>query len=361
MFQLKRLNVMLMLCVFAVPRTAAAGEWGPIVDGIFRITGRVIERGVAEKAGELGEQLFQRVKLNGNAGRLFGEETVHALADGLRELASDADPHHQTAIEKIIGSVDQNVSIEEFEMLVRRVDHHIREYDYQIKEFEYQLSTLRQDVEANREYIAAVEQMLKRHKDEVQKTFERIDESIVELKAGLAALRADVETEVRERKLEDAVQWREISRLSRLISPDTAKQTSAILGAKGAKIIIDNGDPKEAATLLQLAMAYDKRENRFADPGLRYYLAVSYRRMGDENRANELLLEGIVAQRFRELPDWYVRRTEFFQGNDRKWLRDAQFDPRFGVRSPRNPEIAAENRIPIQVPLPQGVAALPIR
>ena len=127
-----------------------------------------------------------------------------------------------------------------------------------------------------------------------------------------------------------------LSRLENLISPKTRAQTASMLGGNGASLIVSNGDTMEAIRTLRLAIAYDATVNAHPDPASRYFLAVAYRRAGRTDRADEMLTEAVVAERFRAQPEWWHRLAERFQGPERLWLESARKDLRYGVTAPRN-------------------------
>lgn len=303
----------------------------------------------------------ERVQWGQNFGEAFRETFVEtsyqAIENWLLGEQQTATPEHRQALSEFQRMLDSKASIAEVREMWRVTCQRMDEFEGRMARLEYEAAYLRRDISRNKALIEHVDLKLERHRAEFVQTIEAIRTDLSSLRTGLVSLETDLEEEIEERRLEDEIQSREISNLKRLITPKTSRQIASVLGSKAATILIHNGDPAEAVTLLQLAMAYDKRENKFADPGLRYYLAVAYKRTGQLNLANEALMDGIVAQRFRELPSWYRNRTEFFQGPDRKWLRDAQHDPRFGVQSPREPVTGFE-LIPRRVEVPSRPAVL---
>ena len=320
---------------------------GILVDFVKETSGDALGTAIL---GEDAPETYR--KALGGVGWVAAEKGISVLIEGKDDPVSNA-------LRQLIGHCDEDTSLLELREMLRRMDAKFYPIESRISELQYQQDKLREDsrqntanIGRNSALIEKLDESIIRTRAQLNAAIERIDVELSSIREDISRIELSINEESRIRAAEDAIHAREIARLSRLVSPDTSRKTASILGAKAATLLINNEDPEEAAKVLQLAIAYDKREHAHPDPGLRYYLAIAYRRMGKEILADELVMEGIVAQRFRDLPEWYRQRTQYFQGPDRQWLRDKQFDPRFGVRAPRIPEVRSKALIPYRVSLP---------
>jgi tetratricopeptide (TPR) repeat protein len=117
-------------------------------------------------------------------------------------------------------------------------------------------------------------------------------------------------------------------------TPDVQAVKLAVAGFK----YLEQGDPSESIKLLKKANAYDER-----DPGIYYGIAMAYKTLGDEEKAEIMLTRGIAAEKLRVPASWFARVIERHQGESRRWLSDARHDAIHGVLA------SGEIRVPREI------------
>ena len=273
----------------------------------------------------------------------------------LNESANADDPAVQGYLNALSGKIESSVTRGELDQMWREFDSRLTEYETRLSEQNYRIHALEEDSKRNAANIDRNTALIERAQARIRELQEEMRESIEDLnielegiRQGIAVFRAEFADEQQRTRAVERYFDSRVTTLEKLITPKTAGQTASVLGADAAKMLINNQDPGEAKKLLLLSIAYDKRANKHADPGARYFLALAYRRLGDNVRAEEWLMEGVFAERFRETPDWFKRASEWFQGPDRNWLHATRRNPRFGVRAPRR----VSTLTPLEISLP---------
>lgn len=305
-------------------------------------------------------------------GAVTGEDKEDAakgfLAGALSQVADEvysklveneqvSDAYAAQGIRTLRSSIDPNTTWEEYEAILAQINVTMAAHEARVAELENQvsqdsrsISDLDQRVTKNRISISEVKEHQRRLKERFDYSMKSLDFEIARIKGRQSELEQSIRDEAAQRRNEDLNLQRQIdfnssdiSKLYSLISPETRRTTAARLASKGAIELLKGSDLVDVTRTLQLALAYDKFSEKHVDPGVRYYLAVAYRRAGKMQNAEEMIIEAVTAERFRETPDWFYRIHERFQGDDRKWVESYRRDPRFGVRAPRDVVIQGED------------------
>ena len=297
----------------------------------------------------------------GGAGQAVGEGVVSPLFNGegravpesirrhLRPLESVAGEHAR-AIQILAESVDERTTRDEFvaaiskvESLVYAHEARLQAHAVQVAKINKRLASAEATGREHQEFLRYLDESHRKLKAELAEAVDGLQVELAELRASVSDLQLKLGAESAERKQADQELSDRLSHIEELISPETRRKTASMLGASGALVLVQNGDPNDAVRTLQLAIAYDTVANRHVDPGSKYYLAVAYRRLGRLPLAEQTLSEAIVAERYRSLPEWYENVTERFQNKDRLWMENARRDYVYGVRSPHVPMRAPLN------------------
>lgn len=329
--------------------TAALAANGGIVKGALNLLKESAKESVLGAANAVGQEAGRRL-----ADRLFDNDIPRRVVI-LRELDAIelVAGVYQYEIQKLKEAIDEKVSRKTFIALMDVTIARISEHEYRLNQIEARASRFEADLERQSGRITDLSKHLysvrkevgelERHVEQMNKRFElelaQIASGLAEEKAERRAIDLQLATaiQINDQKTMALLKEHgdEISRLKHHISPETRSKTASFLGADGASLIISGGDPIEAIRTLRLSVAYDKNANLHPDPGSRYFLAVAYKRAGERQRAEEILAEAIVAERFRTLPGWWRHIIEKFYGEDRLWVEAARQDRRYGVRAPR--------------------------
>ena len=290
----------------------------------------------------------------------IGEAGAVVVEGLLNEVMGVADADAREGIMVLASGIDAGTTAEEYDLMLAKINSVLAEHDARIRDFEYRIRFVEDETRSNRRSI----EQLRREQDLLQRRFqedlERVDLEITSLRARQFELEQNLVEEARERRRRDAELQRgivgnraeievnrvQIQQVYSWVSPVTRNTTAAQLAASGAEALLRKGDLVDATRVLQLSLAYDKLANKHVDPGVRYYLAVAYRRAGDMTRAEEMLVEAVTAERFRRTADWFARLEHEFQGEDRLWVESIRRDPRIGVKSPREVVIYRNTRSP---------------
>ncbi len=343
-------------------------SWEAVYPRMKRIglaaAGRAVESGIERSssskdlkewlAGTLGDGL------KAGLGHLAQEGLDHILST----FESAGDYESSRAIHQLRSSIDSNTTPAEYDAILARInttmaDHEARLQDLALTAAENRVSIneiKRQQLELRERFESSLVRLdleIARIKGKQEDLERKIQAEAAErlrsnqnLQSALRRTKEGLERQVRDeaaerQRADDNLKAQidltkdDVNKLFALVSPETRRSTAARLASGGAIQLLANGNVVDATRSLQLAVAYDKVSEKHADPGSRYYLAVAYRRTGDNTKAEEMVMEAIAAERFRALPRWYYRLTERFQGEDRLWVESFRQDPRFGVRAPR--------------------------
>ncbi len=339
---MKRVLVILVSTVsmFHASSVQAAVPWADIWRGI-----------VGGAVGQAAENMVNgRPVREGLGGAAVGGAITNVIEAIGRAEGGITDLSMRNALVEFRAALDERVTHQQLDAMWRDIDQRLTSYETRVYELERQHRLLSENVAVNRDHIRNVERELERHKAEFERTVSDIRIKMQGIRNDLEGLRAEFETEKVHNALVDSSQSKRIRQLERVLLPETSGTIAAKLGAKGAELIVNNGDPEEAAKLLLLSIAYDARANEHADPGAQYYLAVAYRRMNESNLARRSLMNAVFAERFRRVPPWFVQTSQWFQGPDRLWMNETRRDPRLGVRAPRVVSTLAPYRIPVPSP-----------
>ena len=261
-----------------------------------------------------------------------GKDRLQSL---LKDAADVSDSEGSQLLMKLREEIDEKTTRTEYLAMVERMNSQMAQLESKVRDMEYEQSRIERKTDDNTRDIRDMRAVMEFRQREFEKVTARIDLELAEIRGRVADLSMALDQERVDRIAVDLETDNRLDRVEHHLDPETRSKTAAIIAAIGSNSLVNGQDPVEAARVLQLAIAYDKVANMHADPGSRYFLAIAYRRMGEHVRADEMISEAIVAERYRKNPEWYHLVIERFQGEDRRWVDAKRYDPRFGVRAPR--------------------------
>lgn len=268
-------------------------------------------------------------------GNSFIDDGKNGLKTLIQDVAEVSDSEGSQLMMGLRDRIDDNTSRAEFLLMVEKMNAQMAQLESKVRDMEYEQSRIERKTDDNTRDIRDIRAVMEFRQREFSRVIARIDLELAEIRSRVADLSIALDQERVDRIASDLELDNRLDRVEHHLDAETRSKTAAIIAAVGATSLIKGQDPIEAARVLQLAIAYDKVANMHADPGSRYFLAIAYRRMGEHVRADEMISEAIVAERYRYKPEWYDLVIERFQGEDRRWVDAKRYDPRFGVRAPR--------------------------
>ncbi len=323
------------------------------------IVGRIAKeaiRGGIEGGVEGGSK--EAARTGAMAGAL-GQTVVEGIDAALKSYQGVSDPYTSQGIQELRSSLDANMTWSEYDAVLAQINATMAAHEARVADLENRvaqstlsITDLDNRTEKNFLSIGGLREQQRRLREQFDESLKDLDFQIARIKGKQVELEEEIRNEAMERQGADAllqsqldVHTDDISKLYSLISPDTRGTTAARLASSGAIELLRGSDLTDVIRTLQLSLAYDKISEKHVDPGVRYYLAVAYRRAGKTHQAEEMLIEAVTAERFRETANWFYRIHYRFQGDDRLWVDSFRRDPRFGVRAPRDVVIYTDKKV----------------